>query len=209
MTLTLFGTTTSPFANKVRISAQILGLWPRIRSVGVDLAAPGSGLRAVAPLQRIPVLVETDGSVIQDSTVICQHLDALAGGGQLLPTDGTARTRHLALAALAEGTIEAGALLRRENQRPRELQSEAMIEKHLATLGRVMDALTAQRERLGTSPDLAAITLVAGLDWIALRHGAYGLIDARPTLGDWLAHAHAQWVPAMPGDAFVKTDSEA
>jgi glutathione S-transferase len=33
------------------------------------------------PLRKIPALITDDGETIVDSTVICEYLDALAGGG--------------------------------------------------------------------------------------------------------------------------------
>lgn len=47
----LYGTRTSPFANKVRISAQTLGLWGQIDSVNVDLAGPGATFCQLTPLR--------------------------------------------------------------------------------------------------------------------------------------------------------------
>lgn len=198
----LYGTLTSPFANKVRICAQILGLWENIDSIHVDLSNPGPTFCQLTPLRQIPVLMTADGGAILDSTVICLYLDGLAGGGRLLPLGEPARSQRLTIAALCNGLVEAAMGLRREDQRPPELRSERHAAKQLATIGRIMEHLASRTEELGAKADLATITLVAGLDWIALRHGQYRLLETQPVLTDWYARAHAAWVPALAQGAF-------
>ncbi len=207
MTTTLYGTSTSPYVNKVRIAAQVLGLWKEIRTVGVDLSNPPSGFIAATPLRQMPVLTTRNGSAIFDSMIICLHLDACAGGGRLLPTAESDRTRDLALATLCNGLIDAGAGLRRENLRPEAQQSKAVAAGHLDRMNRAMDHLSDHAGMLSTGPDLTTITLVAALDWIALRHGSLGLTSARPALADWLAAARQSWVPPLPDGAFVLPDA--
>ncbi|PZX42045.1 glutathione S-transferase [Roseinatronobacter thiooxidans] len=203
MSATLYGTTTSPYVNKVRITMQILGLWDACRSIGVDLNTPSPAFCAATPLRQIPVLVEADAGAITDSTIICLHLDRRAGGGQLLPKAEAARTRRLALAAVCNGLIDAGAGLRREMLRPAPYRSATVAAHHLARLERGMDHLADQIDALGPDPDLATITLVAALEWIELRHASHGLTQARPALAGWLEAVQHSWVPALPAGAFA------
>jgi glutathione S-transferase len=182
MSATLYGTATSPYVNKVRIAMQILGLWDACRSIQVDMSTPSPAFCAVTPLRQIPVLVDSDGVAITDSTIICLHLDMRAGGAQLLPIAPPARARRLALAALCNGLIDAGAGLRREMLRSAPHHSGTVAAHHLARMERVMDHLAQNTDALGPDPDLATITLVAGLEWIELRHASQRLTQARPAL---------------------------
>lgn len=45
------------------------------------------------PLRKIPGLVRDVGQPLYDSTVICEHLDALADGGVLTPGEASRRWR--------------------------------------------------------------------------------------------------------------------
>jgi len=60
----------------------------------------------VNPLRKVPALIIDDGMLV-DSTVICEYLDALAGGGHLIPLSGPERWRVLAAHAVAQGMTDA------------------------------------------------------------------------------------------------------
>src|SRR5438132_48134 len=67
-------------------------------------------LRQQNPLGKIPVLQLDDGSWLYDSPVILEYLDALAGGGRIIPKDTKARFEALRLEALADGILDASIL---------------------------------------------------------------------------------------------------
>jgi len=107
----------SPFARKVRAAAIELGLGDRLQ-LELMLVAPCKPnedyAQAHNPLRKIPALVTDGGMTIFDSTVICEYLDAMAGGGRLLPREGDARWRVLTSHALAQGMCEAAVQVRYE-----------------------------------------------------------------------------------------------
>ena len=86
----------SPYARKIRIAAELLGLSDRIEIVAANTADPADSLRAQNPLGKIPTLVLEDGSTLYDSRVIADYLDHLAGGGRLVPADPQAAFRGVA-----------------------------------------------------------------------------------------------------------------
>src|SRR5919206_185546 len=96
----------SPFGRKVKIAAAVLGLSDRIEVVAADTNDPNEELRRQNPLGKIPTLVLENGEALYDSRVIVEYLDALAGGGRLIPA-GWARFEALRLQALAEGVMDA------------------------------------------------------------------------------------------------------
>jgi glutathione S-transferase len=101
----------SPFARKVRAAAIELGLGKRI-DLEYTEAVPGQPNRAYGqsynPLRKVPALVTDDGATIYDSTVICEYLDDLAGGGIIVPREASRRWRVLTNHALAQGLCELG-----------------------------------------------------------------------------------------------------
>ncbi len=70
------------------------------------------------PLSKIPTLVLDDGTVLYDSRVICEYLDALHGGHTMFPRDGRERLTALRRQALGDGALDFLLLLRNERERP-------------------------------------------------------------------------------------------
>ncbi len=108
----------SPFARKVRAAAIELGLADRIELEYAEVT-PGRKNAAFAesvnPLRKVPALVlDDEKTVLVDSTVICEYLDALAGGGRLIPASGPERWRVLSQHAVVQGMCEAAILVRYE-----------------------------------------------------------------------------------------------
>jgi glutathione S-transferase len=104
-------TLTSPFGRKLRMAADVLNLGDRVTVVPADTADENDTLRQQNPLGKIPCLVRADGSSIFDSSVILEFLQDVAGTDRLLPTRGPARFSMLTAARLADGIIDAGALI--------------------------------------------------------------------------------------------------
>ena len=106
----------SPFARKVRVCAIELGLDGKIDMIETRVAPnkPNLELAREAPLIKVPVLATDDGTVLYDSRVICEYLDALAGGNRLFPAAGAARWDALRRQALGDGVMDAGILRRYE-----------------------------------------------------------------------------------------------
>lgn len=73
MSRKLFVTLRSPFSRKVWICLIEKGL--AVEPVVVDLAARSPEFVAVSPIGKVPVLVDEDGTVVVDSTVICEYLE--------------------------------------------------------------------------------------------------------------------------------------
>lgn len=163
----------SPFARKVRVAAAELGLEDRL-SLEVTHVTPGKPNRAfgntVNPLRKIPTLITDDGQAIHDSTVICDYLDGLAGGGRLIPSHGPARWQSLTNHALADGMCQAAVLIRYEKVvRPEEYRWPTWIEDQW---DRVVTGLAwfEQHPDAVTGPlDLSRITLGCLLGYLDYR----------------------------------------
>ena len=175
----------SPYARKVRVCAIELGLDDKVSLTETSTKDPRNGLRDVNPLGKIPVLVLDDGSALFDSPVICEFLNAHAGG-RLLPSDDPWSVRTEV--ALADGAMDAAMAARLEKLRPIDEQSPSWIEKQLAVAGRALDAF--DRMALKTDRiDLGTIALACAIEWLRFRHPDIGWLEDRPSLASW----HAQF----------------
>jgi glutathione S-transferase len=194
---------TSPFVRRVRAAAIELGLADRLELEPIQVA-PGRANEAYAehvnPLRKIPALLLDDGkTVLVDSSVICQYLDELAGGG-LIPPDGPARWRVLSQQAIAVGMADAMVLARYETAlRPEALRWSEWVADQQDRLWsgldwferRAEETLATARGRVDISQLALACCLgyvdfrFAQLDWRARapRVSAwYQIIAARPSL---------------------------
>lgn len=109
-------TLTSPFGRKVRMAADVLGLADRVTVVHADVADEKDSLREQNPLGKMPCLVRADGSAIFDSGVIIEFLQDIAGSERLLPLRGPERFAVLTRVKLADGIMDAGALIAYESR---------------------------------------------------------------------------------------------
>jgi glutathione S-transferase len=90
MTLALYAHPLSSFSQKALIALEELGLTFEFREVGPQHPETTAALRSVWPYGKFPVLIDGD-LVLPEATLIVEHLDALAGGGHLLPPDPARR----------------------------------------------------------------------------------------------------------------------
>lgn len=173
----------SPYARKIRIAADLLGLIDRIEIVAADTTDPTDSLRGQNPLGKIPTLVLEDGSSLYDSRVIADYLDHLSGGGRLIPV-GPARFEALRLQALGDGINDAALLIRYEITRPETLRHAEWIALQQGKIDRALDALEAKPPE---GPiDIGQIAVACALGYLDLRfEGAWRA--GRPRLAQWLA----------------------
>lgn len=171
----------SPFARKVRIVAHENGFTDAIT---LETVAPftDESLRAINPLSQVPTLILDDGEVLFDSSVICDHLDALGGAG-LIPAAGKARRRALTLQALADGMGSAAVAVVRERMRPSDDQRPELFERQLRAITAGLDLLDAEgftTERF----TIAEIAVAAQLAYFDARQ-VLDWREGRPALSAW------------------------
>ena len=185
----------SPFARKVRACAIELGLAGKIEMIETRVAPnkPNLELAREAPLIKVPVLATDDGTILYDSRVICEYLDALAGGGRLFPAAGAARWDALRRQALGDGIIDAGVLRRYELAlRPEALRWDEWLTGQLAKVEHGLDAAEREAGGWGDAFDIGHVTLACALGWLDFRFPDSGWRDARPQLGAWFARVVAR-----------------
>ena len=148
--------------------------------------APSQELLEKNPLAKIPALVLEDGEALFDSHVIVDHLDALAGGGRIIPREGEDRRRALRLEALADGVLDAGILVHYERRfRAPDKVDEAWCAAQAAKVRSALASLDRDVARLDLPLDLGTISLGCALGWLEFRDPIPGLRAQHPALFAW------------------------
>ena len=181
----LLGSVPSPYTRKVRIV-----LAEKKIDCDFEIADVSQSDSAVAdrnPLGKVPTLLLDDGTALFDSRVIVEFLDGVSPLARLIPEDNRERVAVRRWEALADGSLDAGLLLRYESQRPKKEQSKAWADKQARKLRRGLAAIAAE---LGERPwchgdrySLADIAVGCCLGWVEFRKpGGVGWRDAYPNL---------------------------
>lgn len=175
----LVGSLASPFVRKVRIVAAEKRIEYAFERA--DPWQPGPAVTRHNPLGKVPALVLEDGTVLYDSRVIVEFLDAVSPIARLIPADHRERIEVRRWEALADGVLDAGGTARVERKRPAHEQNAAWIDRQLAKVNRGLAAmnrdLTARAWCAGTSYSLADIAVGCCAGWLVFR---FPDLDWRP-----------------------------
>ena len=187
----------SPFARKVMVAAHEIGLEDRIATERVVVGAnkPNADVMALNPLNKIPTLVLADGTVLYDSRVICEYLDALHDGTKLFPSGAAARWSALSRQALGDGLMEVAVLRLGEQSRPREAQSESHLAAYRLKVASALDRIEAEGPGHTGIPDIGHISVGCALGHLDFRFAADEWRSGRPKLTAWYAQFAAR--PSM------------
>ena len=177
----------SPFARKVRIIARETGVASRIEEIEITVSPVdvNSELAAHNPLVKIPALQTDDGTVLYDSSVICEFLDGFSIGTRLFPSDQT-RWPALRLQALGDGILDAAVLRRYELVvRPPEYRWEGWLQGQLAKIRNGLDALEREVGVWNGRFDVGQVTAACVLGYIDFRFPEEVWRQSRPQLTAW------------------------
>ena len=184
--LTLLASETSPYARKVRIVADILGVVDKIAVQPANTTDPADPLRKTNPLGKMPALVLENGEAVFDSRVIVEYLENKFGDGRIIPRDPDRRVRELTLAALAEGVNDALLLHSYEGRYREPAQvSQRWLDHQYGKITRGLDYIAAHLDEY-RAPGVAAISLACALgyadwrkqiDWRKLYPGCIAWLD--------------------------------
>lgn len=177
----------SPFARKIRIAAIELGLIDQIEFVPTT-ASPGQlkpdYSRDINPLRKLPVLILDDGSTILDSLVIVEYLDAVTGGGRLIPASGPDRWRVKTEHSIIQGMLDAMLLCRYEKLlRPEQYRWQTWLDDQWERAWQGMAWFEARPETFEQgSLNITQIGLACVLGYADFRFPDCGWRDAYPRL---------------------------
>lgn len=190
---------TSPFARKVRIALRELGLEGTVEEIAID-PWTDPGLRARNPLAKVPTFETDDGEILFESSLICEFLNARAGGG-LFPAQPGARWPALRLLAIADGVAGATGRLFADTRRPETERSAAVMVRQDAAIEAGLDALEARAGELSAGlSTIGAIAAASAADYVGFRFPDRDWRSARPALAEWCAAVGSR--PSMAATRF-------
>lgn len=184
----LYWSSRSPFARKVMMFAHEAGLADRIECVPVLVSAAHTNPDVMQdnPLGKIPTLVRDDGSVLYDSTVICEYFDSLHARPRLFPAAGEPRWQALRRHALGDNLLDNLVLWRGEGLRPQPQQSPEVLRALEAKTRSALDALEREAAGLGQAPvDIGHVALGCALGYVDFRFPKLAWRGDRLRLAAW------------------------
>ena len=179
---------TSPYARKVMLVAEELGISGRIKTTdgsGTPVS-PNSVTTAYNPLGKLPCLVPEDGPAIYDSKVICQYLISQVEDQKLL-SDGPNRWETLTLESLADGICDAAILIRYETVlRPEAMRWTDWLDGQWSKVDRALETAESRwTAHLAGQFDLGHAALGCALGYLDFRYGDRDWRNAHPNLAAW------------------------
>lgn len=203
----LYWSSRSPFVRKVMVFAHECGLASQLKLERTPVAMnnPNRGLLKTNPTGKIPTLELDDGSVLYDSTVICEYLDSRQQGPRLFPAAGQARWTALRRHALGNNLTDNLMLWRNELLRPATQQSPEILAAFELKVRNALDALESEAGALArdarTQLTIGHIAIAVALSYIDFRFAALGWREGHDQLANWYAEYSQR--PAMRETAFV------
>lgn len=179
----LYFSSTSPYVRKVSAVAVELGI--RLEIEPVEVHAIPSDYGRVNPVNRVPALRLDDGSMIFDSRVICEYLDA-SMGSPLLPVAGPERWRVLKLQVFGDGLLDAGVPRLGELRRAAEQRDPHRLAEYERSMRQTLDALEGEAIAGGLDGvNLGTLTIGCALGYLDFRYAHEPWRDGRPALAAW------------------------
>jgi len=178
---------TSPYARKIRILLAE-------KHIDFELLEDSpwesdSGVPAINPLGKVPVLETDDKEVFFDSPVIAGYIEALDLPPHFIPSDNMAAVRVRQTEALADGILDAALLVRLESLRPVEAQLAESVERQKHKIERALVSLESRLEPghwfHQDKMSLADIAVGCALEYLDFRLADMGWRTRYPRLADF------------------------
>ncbi len=184
----IFFSPASPFVRKCMVSAAELGLVIEKLPSAAGPVVRDQTIIPRNPLGQVPTFIADDGTALYDSRVICEYLDAQAGGGKLFPAPGPDRWRALLEQSLGDGILGAALLARYEAVlRPDEKKWNDWTAGQMDKVRTALDQMEAWAPAFGSRLDIGTITTGCALGYLDFRFASFPWRDGRASLADWYA----------------------
>lgn len=181
----LYYTTNSPFVRKVRIAAIERKLEYKIELEVLNPWAEGNPVGKVSAIGKVPAMRADDGTLLYDSPVICEYLDAIGGEPKLFPASGQSRWIALRQQALGDALLDAMIARRLESRRPDGERSKGWIDRQIATVNRCLDAMEAEAGSLTGSLTIGHVAWACSLGHLDFRFAEDLWRTGRGKLAQW------------------------
>jgi glutathione S-transferase len=180
----------SPFARLVRIALLETGLDALVTKQELTRArlySPESNVLVLNPIGRVPTLELDDGTILTESKLILDYIDALNPGPKLLPRDGSDGWRTLAEMGQALGLLDGISTWMRALQPPEPHRAGEVIARESVRVNRAANALEAAiaRGAYGGRLNASQIVLGTALGLVEPRLPVWKWRECRPGLSGW------------------------
>lgn len=199
---TLFASTRSPFARKVRIALHEIGVAGKVTLVPVATSPmkPAPEVLPHNPLGQVPTLVIDGGEALIDSTAILDFLSEQPRGAFLLPREGAERRETMRRLALADGMMDKAVRWLDERFQAQNDDTAARIAGFRAAMERTLDGLEAAPPPPAGRFDAGDVALLSLLGYLDFRFAELPWRDTRPRLAAWYGELLAR--PSVAATAF-------
>lgn len=181
----------SPYARLTRIMVHEKGLYQRVGMEFRPTRMPNNPIYEFQPSGRIPSLVLDDGTVYEDSALICAYLDRLDGRPQFTRPDGDEGWAYWRSESMARSMMDGLSVWLRELQRPEGERSTTIIEHERQRGLRIADAFDREialggiNQQIWCGPfNMIQMTLITALQ-MELRLDEFDWRRGRPGLAAW------------------------
>ncbi|QXI26210.1 glutathione S-transferase family protein [Pseudomonas vanderleydeniana] len=187
----LLGMLDSPYVRRIAISLDLLGV--EFEHAPLSVFSQFDAFAAINPVVKAPTLVLDDGTVLMDSSLIIDYLEAThAGDHGLWPRQPQALASALHVTGLALAACEKAVQLVYERKlRPADKQHQPWIDRvtgQLVAACRALDRqLASAPQASGERPDQAALSTAVAGSFIELMLPDLIRLEDYPVL-----HAHTQ-----------------
>ena len=185
----------SPYVRKVRVAAHELGVYDRLDLIEATVRNVVEQVSPDSPLAQIPTLVLDDSTVLYDSTVICDYLDTLNEGVELIPSSGAARWLALRQQALGDAMLDTAIAIRRERLRGKANGVTAAAAREDQRLARCLETLEVSISELECALTIGQIAVACALGYLDFRLTPDYWRPAHPALAVWFDRFSAR--PSM------------
>ena len=182
----LYITPGSPYARIARVVILEKGLQDQVEIILAQTRLADSPYYRINPSGRVPYLLRDDGVGLEESSVICAHLDRLDGRPAFDLPAGDLAWEARRLEALARSLLDGLAVWSREILRPRNEQSPTVIQHEKQRAERMADLWETEigHPLMRGALNLAQITLACALG-LEARIPDFLWRPGHPKLGDW------------------------
>ncbi|MCS3420494.1 glutathione S-transferase [Pseudomonas sp. BIGb0450] len=161
----LVGMLDSPYVRRVAISLELYGV--AFEHQALSVFSTFDEFSRINPVVKAPTLVLDDGTVLMDSGLILEYLEALApGGDKLMPRQAAALAKDLQVIGLALAACEKTVQIVYEHHlRPAEKLHQPWIDRvtgQLLAAYSLLEALLAERD---SEAPLTQASLTAAVAW--------------------------------------------
>jgi glutathione S-transferase len=178
-------TLTSPYGRIVRALIIEKGFQDRVEIFPTVTRTPDAPVLDVNPSGRVPTLITEDGTMFEDSPLICAYLDSLEDPQVLAPqTDWNARILEARVRSMLDGI----AVWSREIRRPENEQAPSIVAhetKRAHRLAGIFDQLVADGAFDGPL-DMAQLILGCTLHRTNIAPKGFDWRPANPNLAAWV-----------------------